>query len=461
MPHWGDDGTIVFRAGNVGISRVPESGGEPTMLVEGNFNLPRLLPGGRGILLTGPGPSIHLLDLEADTVRELVPGGADPRYVDTGHLLWADDQGGLWAAPFDLDAGELAGDGTPILEGVSIGLFFARFDVSRNGTLVYGLGRTFASTAVSLAELLVVGLDGQEQVTPLPRRVFEDVRWAPDGERVAYSGTEAGAETPQPFIFTYNVTLGTTPRRLTFDGINFRPVWSPDGTRIAFASAREGTDGWDLFVKTVDDDAPPVRVLGGPGRQRPTDWPEGDLVLLNSGTSRQQNDIWTVELPDSATSAPYLPAEGNRINGHVDPDGRLAAYQSDESGRYEIYVRAFPEPRQPVIVSQGGGQFPRWSPAGDAIYYWRESMGGPDSLFVARVQRDPTFAVVATELVLAGDYDAEHWDLHPDGDRLVVPRLEGTVRSTAGDGPTDPVRHLIVSNWFIELRAAVGDGGGG
>jgi serine/threonine-protein kinase len=464
QPTWGDQGTVVFEADDR-LYRVPETGGEPVVLVEGMGSItnPRLLPGESGVLFSIAGDfNSHYLNLGTGEVREIIPGGIAPVYTESGHVVYVDQQGGLWAAPFDAAAGEVTGEATPILEGIVVRFDrFARFDVSRNGTLVYGLGLSIGGGGQPLREFLVVSLGGEEETIPLDPRSIDAPRWSPDGEWVAYGGTEAGRSTDARMVYVYNVELGTTPRRLTFaGGTNTGPVWSPDGTRIAFASQREGTDGRDLFIKSVNDDSPPEFLLGGPGRQTPRQWFPDDLLLYQTGQSAGQNDLWLIDVADTASSRPYLAAEGNRVAGYVSPQGDLAAYESDESGDSEVYVRSFPEARQPTSVSSGGGRRPRWSPDGETLYYWRPLPGpAPDSLFAARVQREPTFAVLSTDFVLAGDYDGFNWDLHPDGDRFITVRLaRGGTTSGDTDASGEPERHLIVTNWFTELLASAGEG---
>ena len=160
---------------------------------------------------------------------------------------------------------------------------------------------------------------------------------------------------------------------------------------------------------------------------------------------------------DSVVASPYLEAEADLDDIMVSPDGTLAAYVSDESGTDEVYVRSFPEARQPEIASQRGGVFPSWSPDGNTIYYW--TLGSDDqvnSLIAARIERGPPFVIVSRDTVLAGVYRRSNWDLHPDGDRLVITQDVG-VRDAGADADVVPEEQvLVVTNWFEELRERMG-----
>jgi hypothetical protein len=120
----------------------------------------------------------------------------------------------------------------------------------------------------------------------------------------------------------------------------------------------------------------------------------------------------------------------------------------------EIVVRSYPDAGPPIPVSRGGGDRPRWSRAGDRIFYWKTA-GDLDSLMVARVRSTPSFEVVSTEVVLTGRYWEGTWDLHPDGDRMVIAMDIGGEGTAEGSGA--PVAIGVV-NWFTELRAALGVG---
>ncbi len=457
-PHWGDDETIVF-TGPDGMYRVPDTGGEPVLLVDVDeaFRNPSLLPGG-GAVIGARGGRIMLLDLETEQVRELIPAGRDPQYVETGHLLYADGAGGLWAVPFDARRGEVLGGAVPVFDGLTVLGPSARYSVSRNGTLVYGTGGAAGAGTGGGRRLLVVDLEGNEEPLVLAPRDLAEVKWSPDGQSVAYSSVAEGDDDLD--IYTYSVELGTTPRPLTFEGVNVEAVFSPDGSRVAFASEQEGTDGLDLFVKSLDDDVPARSVITLPGDQIPTQWPTDELILFEQGPP--PSDLWMLHISDgdSVTAEVYLPSEAHLREVVISPNGSLAAYTSDETGRPEVYIRSFPSPGERAPVSDGGGEFPVWSPDGNTVYYWGlagaggENIVGGDAFMAAEIQLDPTPVVLSRESLFRGDYFRPGWDLHPDGERMIVPQ---NLNEAADLETVDSERFLVVVNWFEELLERVGN----
>ncbi len=446
LPHWGDDGTIVF-GGPQGPHRVPETGGTPERLpAEG---APHLLPGGRGALMSFSDQTrIDLLDLATDSVRTLITEGIGPVYVRTGHILYVHPRGGLQAVAFDVDRLEVTGQPVPVLDEVGRYLRSSLFSVSADGTLAYVTGRTIAAGASGGQTLFVADLDGNVDAPALAPRAWGSPRYSPDGRFVAYASGDADRN-----IFVYDIEIGTAPRQLTFAGDNSNPVWSPDGSRIAFGSEREGTDGEDLFVKSVMDDSPETILLTRPQDQWPREWPVDDLLLFSSEETSEAEDLWLVDPSGGAEPAPYLESEATIRTAGVSADGRFVAYDSDETGERVVYVRSFPEPRQQSRVSAGAGRAPRWSPEGDAIYYFN-CCGDPDTLFVARVQTEPSFAVLSTDVVLIGTYQGNVLDLHPDGDRLLM--VSGAAAADAAS-TAGPERYIVVFNWFEELKERLGE----
>jgi hypothetical protein len=191
-------------------------------------------------------------------------------------------------------------------------------------------------------------------------------------------------------------------------------------------------------------------VLDAPGPQQPRSWTGEDLIAFETGAN--PNNLAIVS-PSNGEARLYFEAEADVDDIAVSPDGRWAAYQSREQGTEAVYVRSFPEPSGPIRVSQGEGQFPRCAPDGRTLYYWAAENAPVDTLYAARVTTSPAFSVVSREPVLWGSYVPENWDLHPEGDRIVVAAggsaaVEGTLQQGG--------RYFVVLNWFEELGRRLG-----
>ena len=463
---WGSDGMLYFTNNDGAIQRVPASGGEPTPVTTNEagtrHQFVAALPESKGLLFTirrgGPQQSeIAVMRFEDGEVRTLFPG-AMARYATSGHLVYAAANGTLLGTPFDLERLEVTGPSVALLEGVSVGGNSpSRFALSETGTLLY-----VESGGVEGGQqrLLVADLEGNEEALPPDPRPIQRVSWSPDGQSVAYSLNQS---TTQPHdLYTYNVTLGTTPRQLTFEGANQWGVFSPDGTRIAFASGREGTDSYDLFVKNLDDDSPARSLITLDGAQEPTQWPSDTLIVFESGLgSPAARDLWTLNLsdPDNPRAEPYLSSEAGLSSIKVSGDGTLAAYHSNESGAIEVYIRSFPDPGERTPVSQGGGVAPSWSPDGNTVYHWRNESPGVWTFMAARIQRQPTPVVLSRdslftrEAVVTSGGNVVAYDLNAEGDRLIV--AQTATGTNAAEIAAEPNRLILVQNFFEELRQVV------
>ena len=453
---WLDDGTIVYETSGQ-IVRIPEDGGEPQVVFSPEEGLLHLwvhgLPNARGVLAIGcPGSrgcganaaNLYVVDLQDQSSELILEQVARAWYTPTGHLVYVRADGALFAVPFDLGALEITGSAIPLFDRVRVPRG-ADMHLATDGTLLYVEG------SVGLAgvrQLSVVDLDGDEEALVLDPRNIQEVGWSPDGQSVVYSS--------EGHIYTYNVALGTTPRQLTFEGGNRRPVFSPDGTRVAFDSNRDGTNGRELFVKNLDDDSPPRSIITLDANQRVTQWPSDSLIVFERVESGVR-DLWMVDLsdPDSARAEVYLSAEADLSVIVVSPDGTLAAYTSNESGQYEIYIRSFPDPGEQTIVSQGGGNVPFWSPDGNTLYYAR-GVTGERTFMAARIQRDPVPVVLSRDPLFTGPYAAFPGSgLHPDGDRWIAAQNVGS--ADPDEGATEPARLIMVTNFFEELSERVGN----
>lgn len=196
---------------------------------------------------------------------------------------------------------------------------------------------------------------------------------ASDGRRVATQRTVDG----NGDVWLIDVTVGTNTR-FTFDAaIDNIPVWSPDGARSVFRSARNGR--FDLFEKPSDAAGDEQPLLVTPQDKAPTDWsPDGRVLLFAAQDPKTASDLWGLPLVGDRKPFPLVQSRFEEVGGQFSPDGRWVAYASDETGRYEIYIRPFPGPGGKWQVSIAGGIHPRWGPDGREIFYL-----GPDNRLIA------------------------------------------------------------------------------
>jgi len=457
---WAEDGSILYLDASQSpndMRIVPNTGGDSEVVYDGLALVGQILPGGN--LLLGQTDSVRFVDVARDTSWVLLPGAIHPRFAN-GHLLWVDDPGAMWASAFDPATGVLADRRGIVLEGVTtMQGNLARCDVSENGTLVYSTGGSQATVPWNNRRLVTVGLDGSVVEETLDPRNIQSPAWSPDGRFVAYSGFEAGVESGDQQIYIYDMEVKSSPRALTTEGVNFRPVWSPEGTRIVFAPRREGSQDTDIYVKEVERDAPASRLLGLEGSQAPVDWISDDRMLIENS-----DEPWILDLPgqgaaDTAVARPFFESEDENGPAQLAPQGDFVTYASNATGEWEVYVRSFPVSGPPISISQGEGRRPQWSGDGSSIYYVRS--GDAATLWAASIDRGPPFAVVSRDSVMAWPArTTAPGDLHPDSDRFITTRSGEAADASDGDGEgADDVRYFVVTNWFEEMRARLGGGG--
>ena len=447
---WGLDNVIVFGVtGAPGLMQVPASGGnpEPVTTVDSEerwHGWPDILPGGKAVLFTAwsggiDNARIAVQSLETGERRNLVDG-TDPRYVPTGHILFA-RPGSLWAVPFDANRLEVTGSPTPVLEGVLIWEGVASFALAGDGSLVYVLGT--ASTLKS--KLVWVDRRGAERALTAPLRVYRDPRLSPDGERLAVTIDDATGRG----VWVLELSRGTLTR-LTFEGGNSRPIWSPDGERIIFSSNRVGDTFSNIFSKPADASGTAEQLTTGAHRIPTSASSDGKTIVFRQGSATTNRDIGMVRLEGEREPEMLLQTPSDEHTGMLSPDDRWLAYVSNESGRQEIYVRPFPGPGGKWPISTEGGTEPMWSRDGQELFY----RNGEKMMAVA-ISTEPEFApakptslfegVYETGGGPAGGYPGSNYDLTPDG-RFVM------IRTDESSGPT---QINVVLNWFEELKRLV------
>ena len=371
---WGSDGAIVYTRGlSSGLWRVPADGGEPEVLTvpdrerrEKGHRHPDVLPGGEAVLYTvGTGDmrtwdeaSIAVLSLETGEQKVLIEGGTFGRYVATGHIVYG-RSGSLLAVPFDLDTLEVTGSPTPLVEGIQMASSsgIAEFGITRLGTLLYAPRGSDAAARVYRTDR-----NGRTEVLVGTPQEYSGAVPAPDGRFLALWIEEANGT-----IFVHDMVRGTSTRLVSgFD--NHYPVWAPNGQRLAFRSNREGP--FNLYWQATDGSAEAERLTTSELRQEPTSWsPDGKLLAFNQFHPDTGADVWVMSLDDARSPEPLLRTAFQEQWAVFSPDGRWLAYQSDESGKDEVYVQPYPPSGIKWRVSVDGGTLPQWNPIGGELFF--------------------------------------------------------------------------------------------
>ncbi len=435
-PDWAVDDSIFFGS-RTGLWRISASGGRPELLAAPDstqvqatlFLWPEFLPDEETVLFTisgGGRTSIALLSLETGEWRTLLEGGSQPHYMPTGHLVYAHD-GQLMAVPLDPKTLDILGDPTPFLETLAVGFFSTNFDASENGTLVY----------VPRKESKLVWRDhqGNAHVIPAPARDYREPDISPDGKRVAVNIVEGAARD----IWVYDLERGTLTR-LTFGKDEWFTLWTPDGENIVFTSGRAGQ--YNLYMKRADGSGDAEQLTVHEHQQKASSWsPDGRVLLLNVVDPDTGGDIYQLTLDEDRTLTPFLKTPFFELNPKFSPDGRWVAYGSTESGRWEVYVRAYPSGEKQMVSVEGGRQ-PIWHPNGRELFF----ASGSNFMAVSFSAR-PAFHVgaprVLFELSSVPGLNNENIDISPDGERFLV-------------ADRAVIRKInVVLNWFEELKRLV------
>ncbi len=454
---WGDDNTIVFGTTDSGLMRVSAAGGQPKTLTtpdrrkgEMAHQWPWFLPGAQAIvftILTGASTEssqIAVLDLKRGTYRTIVNGGSNARYAPSGHLVFG--RGGeLLAAPFDARKLEITGPEVPMIRDIGYGVLgTVRFAFSDAGLLVYLGGDQMSPNRT----LDWVDSQGHRQPSGLPARLYGDISLSPDGHRVAAS--VGGWTGPEANIWIGDLDRGMLTR-LTSGAYDISPVWSPDGRRVLFGSFTSGK--WLLRLAAADGSGTPGVSLEGRTQLTPLSWSANPPLLLYLARDSGLMRISAVPAPADgvAGTSRGLFQEGlgdSQGDAQISRDGRWIAYASNESGRFEIYVRPFPAMSTKLPISTSGGESPRWSASGRQLFY-RDAVNNQLMAVDVETAQDfhagrprPLFPLYSTGASTnTGLYKG--WDVTADGKRFLVINAPGAETG---------VKLQAVVNWFEELR---------
>ncbi len=376
---WGDDGYVYFEMDS-GLARIKPSGGAPEPVHvfspernEVGAEWPFVLPGGRGVLFRsrrgGQGPA----DFDI-MVSKLPNGPAHPlirgiyaRYVASGHLLVVTADGKLISVPFDPDKLQMTGSPVALMEGIGVrvGGFNVDLSLSRTGTLVYTTGSTLGSRRP-----FWVSRDGKDAPVEAgwdPQGLILSAALSPDGKALAIELSRDGKSD----IWVKQLPTGPFSRITFGDTASVRPGWSPDGREVYYVSDRTGTGVGGIYARKADGTGGARQVVlsdrafGQVVPSRDGRW----LVTRTPGNSEGNGDILAFR-PGDSTVVPLVATAASELFPALSPDGRWLAYQSNESGSFEIYVRPFPETGSAKWqVSTAGGNEPKWSSTGRELFY--------------------------------------------------------------------------------------------
>ena len=417
---WAWDEGIYFCTTNGDLYRVSANGGEVKRLVAADSTRRvvsvQVLPARRTALVSvkrdGVTGYISALDLESGRLRELGPG-LSPYYA-MDQLVFADAEGRLYAQPFDVDRTAPSGNPEELSDQVGHDPGIPLFDVSPTGAIVYRVD------PASARRLSLLDRAGREVLTLAGYGPWGP-RFSPDGHRVAYSAI--ARERAKSDIWIADVESGTTQRFTTDGNSNDDAQWSPDGRAIVYSANADA--GKDIFQQSLNGGAARP-LLRRPGEQWPSDWSRTGMVLLFTDVNADNTmGVWLQPL-DSGTARPYIDTPFSEAGGRLSPNGSWVAYTSNETGREEVYVQAFPTPGQRTIVSAGGGFDPVWRGDGRELYYFHGDQLMAASLAPGAPGQPPRVRT-RTPLFRAPyhHYANANYDASPDGNRFVVMGFEG------------------------------------
>jgi Tol biopolymer transport system component len=383
---WSRDDVIVFAPRfNAALMRVQASGGMPEPLApleagQASQRWPQFLPDGRRFLFFSIAEQrpdrqgVFMGSLDGGQPARVLAADAQAIFAPPGFLLRV-SQGVLLAHEFDVARGVVSDSSVAVADpvGVDARNFRTAVSASETGVLVHRSG------AGVRRQLVWADRAGRTQNIPgASADVWNSttVALSPDGTRVV--STRAAQQNIDIWLLDVRLGIGS---RFTFNpALENYGTWSPDGTRIVFSSNRDSK--LDLFIRPADGSADEQPLLANGGDKASQDWSsDGRFLLYATQDPQTRADLWALPLQNVGRKGEGLPTievgkpvpvartEFEEGQGQFSPDGKWVAYTSNETGRAEVYVQAFPEAAGKRQVSTGGGVYPRWGRDGRELFY--------------------------------------------------------------------------------------------
>ena len=457
---WGPDDRIYLTDRITKILSIPAAGGTPQEVATIPVKMgaqgvrwPRSLPGGEALLyvVSGSGAlgsddaQICVVKLKTGQQKTLIQGGTFPRYISSGHLVYA--QGGrLLAVPFDLQKLEVTGIAVPVYEDVWQGTGgYSAFDVSENGTLVSVTGGEHFTQAP--AELDWVDRKGEAKRIEVQNHHYLDPKISPDGKLVAL--TVRGGY-PESEINVLDLARNTLTR-VTFTKAGDwadHPIWTPDGKRLIYATG----EGFKLAWKPADGTGAEEVLYSSDVAVQPAAVLSDGRLLFERGDARAASDLWMLDLKGDHNASPFIEDKFRRLGAQISPDGRWLAYtqRAETLSSDQVYVQPLPglEGKWQVSTEEGSTS-PVWSRDGKQLFY-RQASG---KLMAVDVDTKTRFTPGVPRLLFVGPFrfsrNATDYDIAPDGQHFLMTKVEDVQN-------TSPFELRVVLNWTEEMKGRTG-----
>jgi serine/threonine protein kinase len=457
---WLPDGTIVFTEGTSGgLVRISAEGGEPETLTEldderneRTHRWPSALPDGSAVLFTSDTyettefyDDARIEAVSTETGRRVVvlEGTSKARYLAPDQLIFARD-GSLFTVPFDLRKLQVTGSPKLVLQEVltDVSSGAVQFAVSAVGTFSYVSGQLMQGSR----SLAWVDRSGAVENVGIEEGNYQEVRLSPDHRRaVVNSNSSSGLD-----IWVVDLERSTM-NRLTFAGTNIQPAWSPDGTMIAYGASLE-SGNYKPYWKPASGSGEAELLWDTDQQAFPRSFsPDGEFLMLNVDGPNGRSDLWSLSMVGERQAVPFLTTPANELMPSFSPDGRWIAYASDESGRAEIYVTAFPRAAGKWQVSRNGGWEPLWAEDGRRLYY----RGRGNMMVEVEIETTSTVVIGPERVLFSGTLGGplvNTYSIGKGAERFLL------LRASSADDQT-PAEISIYLNWVSNLNKLLGAGG--
>jgi Tol biopolymer transport system component len=360
---WGRDGVILLSMGNVQpIRQISADGGDAKPVTQNaagsSHRTPRFLPDGRHFFYFVAGSpdvrGIYVAALDGSAPRRLLDIESPAAYT-AGHMFYV-VQDALVARPFDPTSLSFTGDPVRLAEGVAV------FSVSDEGAIAYRVGTNTGAGTTGVRQLTWFDRAGRSVGTVADVHSAGPPALSPDGRQVL---VHHAAD-----VWLLETTRDASVRVTSNPGGDAFAVWSPDGKQIAFQSYQKGLAG-EIYRKPAAG-GPEERILSSADVTHPMDWsPDGRFVLYRTqpqGSNTSQWNLWAMPVEGDRKPFAVVQSDFDERDGQFSPDGKWIAFESNESGRFEIYIQPFPSGAKIPVSSVGGAQV-RWNRNGRELFY--------------------------------------------------------------------------------------------